>query len=148
MKVEQELEEALKKMVKIRQKLSQTTNSLEEQAAILEKSIEAATSDSQDKTEQTQRIAELCLLAELSGSLGFDEMIEARAKFKEMMPEYFEAYLKHLEASSWEITWSGCLDCAHFSGQCNLGLNPKDKETDTYRLEKTCSSWEKKSRKL
>lgn len=151
MKVEEELHESLKRISKIQQGIASKADGLDKQMELLEKRIGKMVKelgDGSNKEKRVELLAELCLYSELGSVLGFDQMITAREKFQELLPRHFNEYLSHLDSISWEISWSGCLDCRHFLGRCNLGLTPSELESDEYGLEKTCPKREKRSRKV
>ncbi len=140
-----EIEEAFSKMPQIHRKISRSANSIDEEIAILKKEIEALL-PKKDKPESVrQLLPRLCLLSELCGAKSFAEMIEARKFFLQVYPEYFKHFLNQLDKKEWELKWSGCLDCIHFSFSCSLSLSPRE-VTKEGRREMECPSLEKRRR--
>lgn len=151
MSVEKELEESLKKINETQAEVASKVESLEEQVELLNKRVDQLAEDMQkDPKEslQLELLTELCLLSELSAAVDFDQMIDAREKFKNLLPNHFEQYLKYLEMLPQEVVWSGCLNCRHFLGRCKLNLRPVESSSDEHGLEKTCPSHVRRSRKL
>jgi len=152
MDVKKELADSLIMIRKIQQGLTKS-GPLANQLNFLEKKIDTVAQKLENEPHETQSevrlelLAHLCLFSELSMA-DFDSLIEAREKFQNLLPDHFEHYLSHLEGSTWAISWSGCLDCRHFSGRCNLNLSPVEDPSDVHRLEKTCSSYIRRSSKI
>ena len=150
MDIEKELAEGLKMVLKIQRDLTDE-DSLEERLVFLEEKITAFAKKLEGEPQSDVRLellAHLCLLSELASGAGFDRLIDAREKFQDLLPDHFSHYLSHLEQSTWFISWSGCLDCRHFSNRCNLNLSPQEDPNDIHRLQKVCSSHVKRSSKL
>ncbi len=151
MNIEQELTEGWEKAAELERELINETKSLEEQLTLLKAQVgELAAKLEREprKSIRVELLARLCLLSELYSATDFDHMIEIRERFQELLPEHFSEYLAHLKTLSWHISWSGCLSCRHFLGRCNLNLTPVEVPGGEHRLEKTCPSWVRRSRKV
>lgn len=152
MEIDQELTESLKRLSELKQKIANNEElSLEEKICSLEKKVINMGNDfteNPDGFKRTELIANFCLLSELCGAVDFDRMIEAREKFKEMFPLHFKQYLSYLENASWEMTWSGCIGCVHFSGKCSLNLSPVEVASSENQTKKICHSRKQKSSSL
>lgn len=151
MNIEQELTEGWEKAEELEQKLINKTESLEEQLVFLKAQVDELATKLERESKKSIRVellARLCLLSELYSATDFDRMIEIRERFQELLPGHFGEYLAHLKTLSWHISWSGCLSCRHFLGRCNLNLAPVEVPGDEHRLEKTCPSWVRRSRKV
>lgn len=153
METEQELTESLKLLNGLKQKLINESDgfSLEEKIHSLEEKVGGMADDfvkNPDVSKRVELIANLCLLSELCGAIDFDRMIEAREKFLEMFPDHFKQYLSYLENASWEMTWSGCIGCVHFSGKCALNLSPTEVALGDGQTKRACHSRKQKSSSL
>ncbi|MBI4743280.1 MAG: hypothetical protein HY776_00345 [Actinobacteria bacterium] len=153
METDQELTESLKLLSELKQKLINGSDSLslEEKVYSLEEKVGGMADDfvkNPDGPKRVELVANLCLLSELCGAIDFDRMIEAREKFQELFPHHFKQYLSYLENASWEMTWSGCIGCVHFSGKCALNLSPTEVTSGEGQTKRVCHSRRQKSANL
>lgn len=151
MDIEAELNEAWNQAAQLQQKLMADNDSLESGANRLETRVTKLAKAAAEKKKKASRIellAHLCLLSEICSALDFDRMIVARERFQAIYPAHFTKYLSHLDTLSWNTSWSGCLECRHFSGRCNLNLIPVDAPDSISGLEKHCPQKTKRSRHL
>lgn len=142
---EREIEEALSKMPQLHRKIAREAKNLDEEIAFLEKEIEEMLPLKDDPEVLRQVLTRLCLLSELCGAKSFSEMIRARKFFQQTFPDYFQGFLKQIDKKDWELKWSGCLECTHFSFTCSLSLTPREVMKEG-RWEMECPSLEKRSR--
>lgn len=149
MDAEKELADGWQRMSGLQRRIAVEALTLAEQASLLEKEIDqlAPTGHANAKN-RVELLARLCLLSEICAAIDFDRMIEAREKFQALLPTHFPEYLSHLDSLTWDIGWSGCLECRHFAGRCTLGLTPQDLPESHTRLDKHCTSKIKRSRNL
>ncbi len=138
MSAERELEECLKLVPEIEKEISGKAPSLEGQASYLESRISAEPAS--DERGRVRLLAYLCLLSEICGAIGFDRMVEARELFQEKYPEHFAFYLANLDAMTWRFTWPGCLECANYDGQCQMGTAPVEAPESRSRFDRRCRS--------
>lgn len=151
MAIKEEFTKAWEEAAPLQQSLAEGAESLEEQKALVEKEIDKLAKRLDKKPGKSLRLellTRLCLFSELSSALGFDFLIKAREKFKKLLPQHFDYYLGHLETMKWQVSWSGCLECRHFSGQCTLNLTPVEAPNESNRLAKFCPQKEKRSPNL
>lgn len=149
--IKQELTKAWEKAVLLQQELANQAAELKKQKALVEKEIDELAKGFKKESSRSLRLkllTRLCLLSELSSAVDFDSLIEAREKFKKLLPRHFDYYLSHLETMKWRVSWSGCLECRHFSGQCALNLTPVEAPDESNRLAKFCPQKEKRSPNL
>ncbi len=142
---EREVEEAISKMLQLHRKIVREAKNLDEEISILEKEIEAMLPSKDDPEILRQLLTRFCLLSELCGAKSFSEMIRARKLFQQNFPDYFQSFLKQIDEKEWELKWSGCLECVHFSFACSLSLAPKEVMKEG-RWEMECPSLEKRYR--
>lgn len=150
MNIEAELNEAWNQAGQLQQAILGDGKSLEEEASLLESKVKklAKNRKGAKKASRVELLAHLCLLSEICSALDFDRMIDARENFQTLYPAHFTEYLSHLDTLSWHTSWSGCLECRHFSGSCNLNLIPLDAPGSADGLEKHCPKKTKRSRHL
>jgi hypothetical protein len=120
-------------------------DNLVEEVDFLKKDISKLLKKKHDKKAKISLIRNFCLLSELSGSISFNDMIKVREDFSKKFPEHFKSYLKHLDSRGWEIEWSKCLECRHFSNRCNLGIIPREERHEGLVIKK-CPSFTKRKK--
>ena len=148
MTIKEEFTKAWEQAALLQHRLAEKSASLDEQKTLIEKEIDKLAGEFNKKLSGSLRLkllTRLCLFSELSSTINFDSLIKAREKFKKLLPRHFEYYLSHLETMKWQVNWSGCLECRHFSGQCTLNLTPVDAPDESNRLAKSCPQKEKRS---
>ncbi len=142
---EREVEEAFSKIPQIHRKIAREAKNLDEEIFILEKEIQELLPLKDDPEVLRKVLPRLCLLSELCGAKSFSEMIRARKLFQQTLPDYFQIFLKQIDKKEWELKWSGCLECVHFSFTCSLSLTPREVMKEG-RWEMECPSLEKRYR--
>ncbi len=139
------MEEALSRVPQLHRRLRREAKNLDEEIAILEKEIQELLPNKEKPEVVKQILPRFCLLSELCGAKGFSEMIKARKLFQKIYPEHFQSFLKQIDKKDWELKWSGCLECSHFSFTCSLSLSPREVMKEG-RWEMECPSLEKRHR--
>ncbi len=124
--VDKELEESIKGIARLHQKIIEKSSNINEEISILRKDIKRLIKDKDEKKIRLKLLTRFCLLSELCGAVDFNEMIKAREMFLQIYPEHFKSYLNHLDKKEWEISWSACLGCLNFTQKCNLGIHPRE----------------------
>jgi hypothetical protein len=90
--------------------------------------------------------AKLSLLSEIYSVIDFEKMITIREKFQQLLPIHFKCYLNNLDAVSFDMFWPGCLECRHFTGNCDLDVTPSGSWTSSSRFGRYCDSKEDRLR--